>query len=86
MASDELDDARVLAALGRILADGDPFTAIPLVDPATRLFPTPTMGALEGVFVRFLDTEGVQLPAGSVVTITVDTATGEIDDITFEEA
>lgn len=47
MATDEeLDDARVLASLGRILAAGDPFTALPLVDPATDLFPTPTVTAL----------------------------------------
>lgn len=40
--------------------------------------------ALSGTFVRFRDTEGNPIP-DSLVTITVDTATGEIADITFEE-
>ena len=43
---DELDDARVLASLGRILATGDPYVALPLVDPDTDLFPEPTVTAL----------------------------------------
>lgn len=37
-------------------------------------------------FVRFVDQNGHPLPTGSVTTIHVNTTTGEIDDITFEEA
>lgn len=46
MASDDLDDARVLASLGRILTDGAPFSALPGVDPVTKLFPAPTVDAI----------------------------------------
>lgn len=42
--------------------------------------------ALSTTFVRFVDQNGALLPAGSVTTIHVNTVTGEIDDITFEEA
>ena len=41
---------------------------------------------LSATFVRFLDENGDPLPPGSLVTITVNTTTGDIDDITFEEA
>lgn len=37
-------------------------------------------------YVRFLDQNGDPLPAGSVTTIFVNTVTGDIDDIVFEEA
>ena len=43
-------------------------------------------GALSASYVRFLDQNGDPLPAGSITTITVNTVTGEIDDITFTEA
>jgi len=39
MATDDLDDARVLASLSRILNDGAPYVALPGVDPATSLPP-----------------------------------------------
>ena len=42
--------------------------------------------ALSASYVRFLDQNGDPLPAGSITTITVNTVTGEIDDITFTEA
>lgn len=41
---------------------------------------------LNTTFVRFVDENGDPLPAGSITTIHVNTVTGEIDDITFEEA
>lgn len=47
---------------------------------------TDTEEALRGTFVRFVDQDGDPLPAGSITTIHVNTVTGEIDDITFEEA
>ncbi len=40
---------------------------------------------LNATYVRFLDQDGEPLPPGSLVTITVNTTTGDIDDITFEE-
>lgn len=36
--------------------------------------------------VRFVDQNGDPLPPGSLTTIHVNTVTGDIDDITFEEA
>lgn len=39
---------------------------------------------LSGTFVVFVDQNGNPLPAGAVTTIHVNTATGEVDDITFE--
>ncbi len=47
---------------------------------------TPEGSALTANFVRFVDQNGDQLPVGSVTTIHVNTVTGDIDDITFEEA
>lgn len=44
--TDELDDARVLASLGRILSAGDPYTGLPLLDPDTLLFPAPVVEAV----------------------------------------
>lgn len=41
---------------------------------------------LTDTLVRFLDTNGDPLPAGSLVTIKINTATSEIDDITYQEA
>lgn len=41
---------------------------------------------LSATFVRFVDQNGDLLPAGSVTTIHVNTTTGSIQDITFEEA
>lgn len=43
---DELDDARVLASLGRLLSAGAPFISMPGIDPATHLPPAPTVDAL----------------------------------------
>lgn len=40
---------------------------------------------LTNTFVRFVDQNGDPLPAGSLTTIHVNTVTGDIDDITFEE-
>lgn len=45
-----------------------------------------TAASLLASYVRFLDQNGDPLPAGSVTTIFVNTVTGDIDDITFEEA
>lgn len=45
-----------------------------------------TQADAEKNYVRFVDQSGDPLPAGSVTTIHVNTVTGEIDDITFEEA
>jgi len=44
----------------------------------------PSWTALFGRFVRFLDTNGDPIDDG-IVTITVNTTTGQIDNITFEE-
>lgn len=41
---------------------------------------------LTSAFVRFVDQNGDPLPVGSLTTIHVNTVTGDIDDITFEEA
>ena len=41
---------------------------------------------LGGAYVRFLDQNGDQLPAGSLTTIYVNTVTGDIDDIIYTEA
>lgn len=47
----------------------------------------PTTGAdLSASYVVFRDQNGAPLPPGSVTTITVNTVTGDIDDITFQEA
>jgi hypothetical protein len=46
----------------------------------------PEKTALDAAYVRFLDQNGDPLPAGSVTTIFVNTVTGDIDDIIFEEA
>lgn len=40
---------------------------------------------LLNTFVRFVDQNGAPLPLGAVTTIHVNTITGDIDDITFEE-
>lgn len=45
---DELDDARVTAALGRLLASGAPFDQLPFLNSTTHLFPDPVMGAFDG--------------------------------------
>jgi hypothetical protein len=45
-----------------------------------------TTAALSATYVRFVDQNGNPLPAGSIATIHVNTTTGDIDDITFEEA
>jgi hypothetical protein len=45
---DELDDARVTAALGRLLASGAPFDQLPFLSSATHLFPDAVMDALDG--------------------------------------
>lgn len=46
MATDDLDDARVLASLSRILNDGAPYVALPGVDPTTFLPPAPMVDAI----------------------------------------
>lgn len=43
-----------------------------------------TRAAMNGTYVRFVDQDGDPLPDGAVTTIHVNTATGDIDDITFE--
>lgn len=45
---DDLDDARVVAALGRLLASGAPFDQLPFLSSATHLFPEQVMDALDG--------------------------------------
>ena len=50
-----------------------------LVTPGTA-----TKAVLDGTYVRFVDQNGDPLPEGAVTTIHVNTATGDIDDITFE--
>lgn len=40
----------------------------------------------KNAFVRFVDQNGNPLPPGSLTTIHVNTITGDVDDITFEEA
>ena len=42
--------------------------------------------ALSALYVRFLDQNGDPLPPGSLTTIVINTVTGQIDDITFEES
>lgn len=44
------------------------------------------LGSLQRTYVRFLDQNGLALPAGSTVTVRVNTLTGAVDDITFERA
>lgn len=44
-----------------------------------------TKGYADANYVRFVDQNGAPLPAGSITTIHVNTVTGDIDDITFEE-
>lgn len=72
--TDDLDDARVAAALGRILSAGDPYTGLPLLDPATKLLPPAVVdallepivdqkGAAEGI--AELDAEGL-VPADQI--------------------
>ena len=69
----------------------DPWV-VTATDKNTHRLPDATMEAiadspeLSATFVRFLDENGDPLPPGSLVTITVNTTTGDIDDITFEEA
>ena len=69
----------------------DPWV-VTATDKNTHRLPDATMDAiadspeLNATFVRFLDENGDPLPPGSLVTITVNTTTGDIDDITFEEA
>lgn len=111
MATDAELDAAVQRVLGAYLAQGDPYTVLPLVDPDTGLLPPPTVDAIrEGLadatdveeldalvtdgrlgeaelaatYVRFLDTNGAPL-VGKLVTITVDTVTESISDITVED-
>jgi len=38
----------------------------------------------DALFVRFRDQNGNPLPSGAVVTIVVNTTTGDIDDIIYE--
>ena len=45
-----------------------------------------TIYAPREAYVIFRDQDGNPLPPGSVTTIVINTTTGEIDDITFEEA
>ena len=69
-------------AIAEAVNDLDDRTADIETDLSTRLSPD----ELSATFVRFLDENGDPLPPGSLVTITVNTTTGDIDDITFEEA
>lgn len=64
------------------IAPLDGASRVPQANLPAHLTPT----NLEGTFVRFVDENGDPLPAGSITTIHVNTVTGEIDDITFEEA
>ncbi|GAA4774755.1 hypothetical protein [Microbacterium gilvum] len=70
----------------------DATTAVaPVADDVDDLKTLTTTGRLSETeldthFVRFVDQNGDPLPAGSVTTIHVNTVTGDIDDITFEEA
>ena len=45
---DELDDARVVAALGRLLEQGAPFDQLPFLNSGTHLFPDSVMAAFDG--------------------------------------
>ena len=55
-----------------------------MTQPASKRLLTEANAA--NAFVRFVDQNGDPLPPGSLTTIHVNTVTGEIDDITFEEA
>lgn len=46
MATEAELDASVRRVLGEILADGEPYTSIPLIDPDTKLPPAPTVDAI----------------------------------------
>lgn len=79
-------------ALGSPVVAADPNT-VPRRDAGGRVsVGTPIsathavpLGKAYDLFVRFVDQDGDPLPAGSTVTIRVNTTTGDIDDITFEE-
>lgn len=54
-------------------------------DHETQLATRLSEAELNATYVRFVDQNGDPLPAGSITTIHVNTMTGDIDDITFEE-
>lgn len=53
-------------------------------DDETNELPAAVEAVLSNTYVRFVDQNGDPLPEGAVTTIHVNTATGDIDDITFE--
>lgn len=69
MATDDLDDARVLASLSRILNDGAPYVALPGVDPATFLPPAPMVEAFRTELVDTGRLSEANL-SGTIVSIT----------------
>lgn len=75
------DAATSAAAAAAVGTTNDTIIAGRINDPASA-----TALALTASYVRFLDQNGDPLPPGSVTTIFVNTTTGEIDDIVFEEA
>ncbi|MHD0301817.1 hypothetical protein [Rhodococcus erythropolis] len=70
-------EAAALRAEGLSLAQDEAVAALVSAGTETRT-------ALDATFVRFVDQNGDPLPDGAVTTIHVNTATGDIDDITFE--
>ncbi|WP_020097374.1 hypothetical protein [Microbacterium sp. 11MF] len=68
-------------AVQAVVATSDGIMAPILASPTTA-----SGAALRATFVRFVDQEGDPLPAGSITTIVINTTTGEIDDIVYEEA
>lgn len=73
-------DERAEAKFAEVVAAPNDAVVASLVEtPASA-----TATALASTFVRFLDENGDPL-AGKLVTITVNSATGEIDDITSED-
>lgn len=59
----------------------DAYAAELLDDPASAFRAKQT-----ATFVRFTDVNGDPLPPGSVTEIRINTATGDIDDIIYQEA
>ena len=81
---DSLFPERMEERLDRDFASRDTNGLVPLSQiPLQGVAESPELGA---AYVRFVDQNGDPLPPGSLTTIHVNTVTGDIDDITFEEA
>jgi hypothetical protein len=81
------DQAQTYAANTQELQDSAVAGLITDPDSETATQLSATIVAVgKNTFVRFIDQNGNPLAPGSTTTIHVNTETGDIDDITFEEA